>query len=357
MESLSDLNFQTCPNCGTENPLNAKYCLNCGQKTGRIIPSFFELIREFVDVTFSLDSKIFQTIGNLFIPGKLTTAYFQGKKKRFFHPLRLFLLMGVFNFAAMGFLGPTFNWNSEDIGNLSKGFAENAYDQIYRNKYDSLSREVLQEFSGHEEIEQAMDSLRLRFQFSNKDSLGMRYPIWRDSLEWQKLKLQRRDIALLSPDSIVTKYQIEKGFSRLFVKQSVKIMKEGGSLASFVFGKLIWMALLMMPVLAVILKLMYIRRKRFFVEHLFFSFHYHAFAFLIFGLGFILLKIIGGSTAPYVLGGASLISLFYLYKAMRKFYGQRRFKTIVKFLALNFFYVILFFVAFLLLVLIGALLF
>ena len=38
---------------------------------------------------------------------------------------------------------------------------------------------------------------------------------------------------------------------------------------------------------------------------------------------------------------AILLFLFYLYKAMRKFYGQGRFKTIVKFLIINHLFFIL----------------
>jgi hypothetical protein len=81
---------------------------------------------------------------------------------------------------------------------------------------------------------------------------------------------------------------------------------------------------LLMPVFAMILKVLYFRRKRFYVEHFVFALHVHAFAFLLFTV--ILL-------APWGWVGivAQLWFAIYLYWAMKRVYGQGWMRTLVKY--------------------------
>ena len=76
-------NKTICPNCNNTLPSEAKFCPTCSQKvrSGKITVK--EFLQEFVDNVFNLDSKFFQTIGALFIPGKLTLKYFEGKRNQF----------------------------------------------------------------------------------------------------------------------------------------------------------------------------------------------------------------------------------------------------------------------------------
>jgi ABC-type multidrug transport system permease subunit len=77
------------------------------------------------------------------------------------------------------------------------------------------------------------------------------------------------------------------------------------------------------------MKLLYIRRKRYYVEHLIFGFHFHAFAFII--LGIIALAYF---EIPEWLLGILIFTIFaYLFLAMKRFYQQGIFKTFVKFCA------------------------
>jgi hypothetical protein len=85
--------------------------------------------------------------------------------------------------------------------------------------------------------------------------------------------------------------------------------------------------------------LLYARREFTYMEHLVFAFHVFTFIFL----SMILLFLIKWITFGYI----NLTQLFfwfigpfYLYKSMRNFYGQRRFKTITKFLLVSFIFVV-----------------
>ena len=115
-------------------------------------------------------------------------------------------------------------------------------------------------------------------------------------------------------------------------------------------GNLVWMLILLMPAVAFVLKLLYIRRKRYFVEHLTFLFHFHAFIFFLGSIVLIIAKYYDHSWV-YITAG-SLVPI-YLYLAMKRFYKQGVIKTFFKFWALSISYFVLSLVFFVILVLIS----
>ncbi len=95
---------------------------------------------------------------------------------------------------------------------------------------------------------------------------------------------------------------------------------------------------ILLPLFALILKLLYIRRKEYYyVNHGIFSIHFYIFWFIcmliLLGLEELNTNLEWG-LITFIQISIGLGILFYLYKAMRNFYGQRRAKTVVKFLLL-----------------------
>jgi hypothetical protein len=95
-----------------------------------------------------------------------------------------------------------------------------------------------------------------------------------------------------------------------------------------------------LPLFALILKLLYIRKKNFYyVDHGIFSVHLYIFSFLLllisFGLGE-LSSITHWGLIVWLQFALWIYALIYYYKAMRRFYGQGRGKTILKYLLLFF---------------------
>jgi uncharacterized RDD family membrane protein YckC len=95
----------------------------------------------------------------------------------------------------------------------------------------------------------------------------------------------------------------------------------------------------MMVTLSLLLKLLYIRRSRYLIEHLVFAFHYHSFAFIVYTIA---LGLSHWTGAESWLSWAFLGIMIYLFIAMRRYYQQGVFKTIVKFMVLNFSYLFIF---------------
>ncbi len=331
-----------CPNCYYPLPEYGNYCAHCSQKYTDGKVTFWELIREFFESVLNIDSKIFRTMGALFVPGRLTEAYFCGKQKRYVPPLRLFFVMAVVHFAVIGFL--TVDELETSLKDALETSRSDAYFSNFHAELDSARAEVVALYPDEPVVAAALDTLNARIKTAERDSLEITYVRKSGvvSFETKQMKVSMYDLMEMSPGELADEYGVTGFWQRLVFQQVAKLNREGGNFARYVVGNLIWMALLMMPALALLLKLLYVRRNRYYVEHLVFSFHYHAFAFLI---ASILLLI--GYSVPEEHNGL-LFSIFfmgtllYLYKAMRRFYLQRRFKTILKFIILNNAYLMIF---------------
>ena len=97
--------------------------------------------------------------------------------------------------------------------------------------------------------------------------------------------------------------------------------------------------IVLLPLMALVLKVLYPLSRRYFVEHLLFVIHYHAYFFLILVLQILFARLsallhVPDVIAILVLVAASLYIPVYLYMAMRHVYGQGRILTFIKYVAL-----------------------
>mgnify|MGYP003641063129 CR=1 FL=1 len=88
-----------CANCGIV--LLGEHCYACGQPTKGLVRHFSSIIGDFMDSVFELDSRILRTLGPLlFKPGYLSLEYFEGRRVRYVSPVRLFVFLSLFAFFA-----------------------------------------------------------------------------------------------------------------------------------------------------------------------------------------------------------------------------------------------------------------
>lgn len=90
----------------------------------------------------------------------------------------------------------------------------------------------------------------------------------------------------------------------------------------------------MLPIFTLFLSLLYIRKKLNYTEHLVFVFNVQTVFFLLL-LFFIVLNRFINMDSGWIITIFILVFLFYLYKSLRNFYKQNRFKTIIKYWLLN----------------------
>lgn len=347
LQTQSSKGQRYCPNCHYPLPHYGEFCSNCGQRytDGRVPLKF--LLQDFLDSVLNIDSKFFRTSWALLIPGKLTNEFFKGHHKRFASPGRLFFVATVVHFAVLGFVinGEV----QEELGQFVDKNRRRAYEVSIRDSLLQAQRDIIPLYDDDPEATAAVDSLIKRVVAERRDTQILNY-IYIDqdwSIQNKSVSVSQEDLYNMQPSELADAYHIEGGMERLVFQQVVKIMTHVDNFTQFAIGQLVWMVILMMPALALILKLLYVRRKRYFVEHLVFSFHYHAFAFWVVSIGLIIGIAADSQSIDFDMENfifpALLIILVYLFVAMRRVYRQGFFKTFFKFSFLNFSYVFLFF--------------
>jgi len=326
MDSIPASDSKHCRNCEYSLPTDAKYCSNCSQKytTGKV--SIFTFLNEFFAEHLNLDSKLVLTAIALFQPGKLTIEFFKGKHKSYATPLRLFLVTGVLMATILGFNLFKDNTNESPFEDMLKNFQR----KIVVSEMDSIIQVKKQEFN-QPNIHQAYDSLSVALNASVgdlSDSLDFSESNEDIQLSFNVPKVAVKDLVNLKATDLVDKYGPEFGFwKRLIFIQSIKAFKQGHSFAQFMLNKFSVGILFMMPFLALVLKMLYFRRKKFYVEHLVFSFHFHAFLFLIVSI----LLIMGNYLPEFLIPITILYTFVYLFLALKKVYQQSWKKTILKY--------------------------
>lgn len=104
MSNQNAQHSKSCPNCGF--PATHNYCAQCGQETHLHKDTFFGLIWHFVGHYFHYDSKFWKTLKALwFAPGKLTKEYLEGKRARAIPPISLYIFISAV-FFLVSFLMP-----------------------------------------------------------------------------------------------------------------------------------------------------------------------------------------------------------------------------------------------------------
>ncbi len=231
-----------------------------------------------------LESKVPTTLWRLISrPGALTKEYLAGKRVRSLLPLRLYLSASVVYFLllSMPFFGREFN----------PGLKVTGLDQA------------------------AMDSAGVKFDSSTTITIG---------------KIDRGRVAKSAQGTWISDFvnRRMKRFGTLTAQQAIELFR-----ASFI-RYMPNAVFLLLPVFTLILYLLYRKSGRFFAEHLIFTLHIHAFAFVVLILGLILPDWLDVIVPIWI--------LVYLYKALGVVYEEPRGKTLGKFVALLFIYMFIF---------------
>jgi hypothetical protein len=332
----SDNLLEYCLNCGSALEFDDKFCGICGQMTHNGKLPLLKMFKEFVSDQLNIDSKTLKTLKSLLIPGQLTIDYFEGKRKSQINPIRLFLVTAIIALASLQF----YDLKLGNIDHLRRIWgSQNSMESL--NAIDSLEKILIARQVA--KADSIIIDLRNRLAIDS-DSIDIKstdeVTILSDFFEKDLTgpsKVSRKDFESLSPSEIVEKLEI-RGLAAIYFRQKIKLLRNPSSLVDYILQNLAWIYLFYIPIIAIILKLLYIRQKRFYIEHLVFSLHMHT-AFIIFMISAALLLRLMGDSAW------SLILLFfgvYLFAGIKRFYTQGLFKTFVKFCLLQFSYPIIF---------------
>ena len=309
----------TCLNCNHDLSKADKFCTNCGQRAGGIRISFFAVIANFFANVFNFESKFIQTIKALAIPGKISRDYIDGKRIRYYSPGRIFFVSLIFFFfllaRTISFLGNTDEWNL-NFGPLSHDTLISGMDSTINNFELKLADSIVD-----------FDTMQQRDTLNSEDPIQIQLP---DSVrldtKFQKFLTQSEE------DFIKENPGLNK--SELFLlKQMKKSVNDVKGAVFFVIGNLSWMFLLMAISLGAFMKILYIRRKHYYAEHVIFQMHFLSFG-VILGSIFLIATLIQQKFSPQVLAGFTIAAGIYLLIAQKRYYNQGIIKTFFKYIIL-----------------------
>ncbi|MEM9917756.1 MAG: DUF3667 domain-containing protein [Bacteroidota bacterium] len=337
-----------CHNCGAPMEASQVYCHHCGQKFRKKLLSFREIFVDAFSNLFNLDSKLWVSLQKLLIPGYLAKAYVEGKRRQYVNPFRLFFFLTVLLIAVINF---TTNSSAEQRTNAEL-FQRNNDKRQKLADLDSITQ-ALREGNPSAETQEVLDSLMAAastrwaldsFTISRHYLQVLRLEIHSHSdsipilVLGDSLKISRSDLLDLPSDTLINRYFPDGSLlQKLILKQGQKSLFNNQKLLTYAFNQGLIAFLIVLPLLALWLKLLYIRRERYYIEHLLISLNVHTFTIFV----LLLYQCLETWTPDWFTTVIFFVLMVYLFLAMRRFYGQSYFKTLGKMLLSLFVYIFL----------------
>ncbi|MEN9686838.1 MAG: hypothetical protein RLZZ28_2624 [Bacteroidota bacterium] len=356
MSHLPERKEKNCLNCGAE--VQGRFCHICGQENIPPKESFWHLVTHFAYDITHFDGKFFSTLKYLlFKPGYLSHEYLKGKRASYLHPIRMYVFTSAIFFLIF------FNLNKQEevvkIDDKSPSAAETLkkLEKGRAGLMKQLEKDSLPEF--------AKTPLKMGIAAYDSDIALLK----KDSTAKYQLKTQNnfnvfnfstKDTAYASIktyDSIQNTLP-QKGkdnfIQRKFAHQNLHLKEKYKN-----NSKAIWEAIfekfkhlfpqmlfVSLPLFALLLKLLYIRRKNFYyVNHLVYSIHLYCATFIIILIDLLtnsLLKSLTNKESGWIAAIILFFGIYYWYKSLRNFYEQSRLKTLLKYLLVFFMSIFIF---------------
>lgn len=271
-----------CENCG--RPAGPRYCGHCGQRVEDRKRPLHALLRDLFAEWFSLDGKVLRTLRALVVPGRLTRLHLEGKRAPYVRPMRLYVVASVVLFSSL------LSLEAPDV--------------------DTVNIYVGGQLVGEGPPQEGRPNVTL----ITEDSRMLRWTL--GDPEGIIRRLRR-----IPPQELLD--EVFAGLRRTLPTALI----------------------LFLPLLALALKLLYLRTSFRYEDHWIFSAHFQSAVFLALSLAWLLTKLFRwSSTLGFLvyLATATLMVTGYLALALRRTHGQSWRWTLTKLLALSFVYMMLF---------------
>lgn len=294
-----------CANCGSS--LAGHFCSICGQPNTQVRRPFYSLLRDLLNVLLDLDGRAYRSVFFLFTrPAFLSNAYLDGQRFRYTPPLRLFLAISIIFFVVLT--------TQNALENLSAALNEAQATQ-----------------AGEAPATSNDDEPFIQGEFDEEDLEGIYELIEQINLPF--LSAQANDNL-----HAVMREQARENYEDL-------VSDPAGTLSNLLEYITVFM-LTMMPLMALIQKVLFFPSGRLYIEHIVLTLHNTAFVILVFLLSTLLEVVVARDV--FLLSGTadvldSLIMLWapiYLLLSLKFFFGWGWFISIFLFLLMSLIYAI-----------------
>ena len=307
---------------------------------------------------FHFDHQFFHTLKPLFFqPGKLTNEYMAGRRVQYLHPVKMYIFISLVFFIVY------FNRPGHDLIKFNDSTKSEQQDtgktkaeivkSLEQNKHLTSSQK---QAIKNKIILDSINNVKIIHTDSRKTSVTDE-----DEDEGSIIGLHDEDSKTydeyLNKQAKLPEAKRDNFFVKYFMKKSYAWDSHGKD-AKEIFNEAIKhnmpkMMFLLLPLFALILSIAFWKNKRFYVEHLIYSFHLHCFVFL-FLTAIILIKMLMPVTWVEVSSWLDIISFIvssiYIYKSLKAVYQRTRFRTITKMIGMGLMYLLVFGVCMMLMV-------
>jgi hypothetical protein len=276
-----------CSNCGSSVPGN--FCGNCGQRLHSPVHSVWHFVQEATEDLTHADSRLWRTLLALLLkPGFLTREFLNGRRASYLPPVRLYLVLSVvfFLLAASG---------GGRVAVVGLEHPDRGAPKL------TVSALTTTPHPG-ESLEQRQARICGRIEYHG----------------WWSTRIEPA---------------MRKGCTQYVADQGHAVREafyHALPRAMFVF----------LPLLAGLMTLLYRHPRRYYIEHLLLLLHNHAFVFLTVAISWLLQRVLPGTAASLLQVAVQIYVTLYVYRSMRRVYGQGRLLTAAKFLVMSWAYML-----------------
>lgn len=259
-----------CRNCG--RPAGPRFCGFCGQEVEERRGPLLSLLRELLSEWLSFDGRLIRSLLALARPGRLTCLYLEGKRASYARPLRLYMVASLLLFSsALDLRAP----DASEIDLYVAGERITAAPPT-RERPDYV----------------LFETKTLASRWIARNAVG-----------------KVRELRTLPPQEVLDRFF--SGFRQVLPVALI----------------------LFLPLLALALKLLYLRTGTFYVDHLVFAAHVQSAVFLLLALAWLVTRLAGLEALPAlgVYVGVFVLALaVYLPMALHRVYSQAWWWTALK---------------------------
>ena len=312
-----------CDNCGAS--VAGRYCGNCGQRLEPPLHSLGHFLTVAMEDVTHADSRLWRTLwALLFKPGFLTREFLDGRRARYLPPVRLYLVLSVLFFVVLAALGHTPEAKTQLTPETRAGIDQAR--QAVAQARASGAPLVLIGVPGASGAAPADGA---------KATAGAKPAAAAPKKTYSALEDDPQQCREIHYDGR-WKSTIEPLLYRSCVQST---LDHGRSMLQSFMHNLPRAMFVFLPLLAAVMMLLYWHPRHYYVEHLLFCLHNHAFAFLV-----VLLAVVLSAVLPFaatLIGWITALYIaWYLFRSMRVMYRQGRLRTGVKLGFLSFVYLV-----------------
>jgi hypothetical protein len=326
--SDSALPPKLCLNC--QAILTGPFCARCGQHDVDYHRSFHHLAHDVLENFFHFDGKFLVSVAWLLArPGRLTNEFNAGRRASQVNPLRFYIFATVLFFLGVHLLnhGHLFDFDRRAADRLSLSFKpDRNFDEA--ELASRIRAAALR--SGTQVTDQDVAELTAKVKAGSAKASEVIAGVVAPKNPAQD---KARDNGIRLDENSVFARSLQQKFTSGELTFSRVVDEIEGRVPTLLF--------LGMPVFALLLKLLYVRSGRYYIEHLVFSLHLHTWMFLALMVSNGWFKLVGLAPRFFSL---LLVPAFigwlawYIFSAFRTVYGQGWRRTLVKIVLLTFAY-------------------